>query len=275
MNGLGGSGHALAFPSANSIMLPNEVFALACRAYYDEIGLIVDETNGEFAHSPLTRKECNTGYYLLHGHHQHQGLLQSKDLDKCCFFSGHAKKWLEELDYFPDNYFELWEIYEKYASTLSRDNAKRMHEEKDELGRSVAAMKCHSERDELGRSVMSVKGANALYAAMTPEQRSEKARKAVKALNESLTPEERSRNGSKGAEAVNSSLSLEERSERSRKINESMTREQKMERGSKGGKTSNKQVWKSTIDGFEGRACNVAYHNKANGWDPAARVRIK
>ena len=98
VNGLGGSGHALAFPPAKSIMLPNEKFALERRAYYDSIGLVVDSTNGEFAHSPLTKEECDTGYYLLHGDHQHQGLLQSKDLDKCCFFIAHATKWLEDLD---------------------------------------------------------------------------------------------------------------------------------------------------------------------------------
>lgn len=47
------------------------------------------------------------------------------------------------------------------------------------------------------------------------------------------------------------------------------------ETGRKGGLAAAKQVWESTIDGFRGRACNVAMHNKANGWDPAARVRIK
>jgi hypothetical protein len=100
--------------AAEFIMLSNERFALACRAYYEEIGLIVDSSNGQFAHSPLTRKECDTGYYLLWEHHQHQGLLQSKDLDKCCFFSGDTKKWLLECDYFPADYFELWDIFEKY-----------------------------------------------------------------------------------------------------------------------------------------------------------------
>lgn len=43
----------------------------------------------------------------------------------------------------------------------------------------------------------------------------------------------------------------------------------------KGGLEVSKQVWESTIDGFQGRACNVAMHNKANGWDPAARVRVR
>jgi len=96
-------------------MLPNEVFALACRAYYDEQGLIVDKTNGHFAHCPLPRGMGETGYYLLWEHHQHQGLLQSRDVGKVCFWAGDAKKWLSTCDYWPDNYFELWDIYEEFV----------------------------------------------------------------------------------------------------------------------------------------------------------------
>ncbi len=33
-------------------------------------------------------------------------------------------------------------------------------------------------------------------------------------------------------------------------------------------------TWESTIDGYRGNAAVVANHNRANGWDPAARVRI-
>jgi hypothetical protein len=36
----------------------------------------------------------------------------------------------------------------------------------------------------------------------------------------------------------------------------------------------NSQLWQSTIDNFIGNAGNVASHNKANGWDPNARIRI-
>jgi len=96
-------------------MLPNEEFALACLAYYEEQGLIVDATNGQFAHCPLPRSMGETGYYLLWGHHQHQGLLQSRDLGKRCFWAGHTKQWLQQCDYFPDGYFELWDIYEEFA----------------------------------------------------------------------------------------------------------------------------------------------------------------
>ncbi len=95
-------------------MLPNEEFALGCRAWYEEQGLIVDETNGQFAHCPLPERYGDRGYYLLWEHHQHQGLLQSKDIGECCFFSGDTKKWLLECDHFPDNYFELWDIYDEF-----------------------------------------------------------------------------------------------------------------------------------------------------------------
>ena len=164
-------------------MLPNEVFALGCRAYYESIGLIVDASNGEFAHSPLTRKECDTGYYLLHGHHQHQGLLQSKDLGKLCFFNGDAKKWLVECDYFPEGYFELWDIYEKYA----KGNAKKLHEGKNEFGRSALAIrmneKIHTKKDELGRSVVGVKAAAATHAKKDEFGRSLEGVKASDRLN--------------------------------------------------------------------------------------------
>jgi hypothetical protein len=42
----------------------------------------------------------------------------------------------------------------------------------------------------------------------------------------------------------------------------------------KGVANTNNQVWESTVDGFRGRACVVANHNKAKGWDKNARVRV-
>lgn len=142
-------------------MLLNEVFALACRAYYDEQGLIVDARNGQFAHCPYPKGMGETGYYLLWEHHQQQGLLQSRDLGKCCFFPSDAKKWLENCESFPDHYFELWDIYEEFASLLGKKASEKAHSEKDELGRSLHAVRTgkmlNSEKDKFGRSVNAVK----------------------------------------------------------------------------------------------------------------------
>jgi len=44
-------------------------------------------------------------------------------------------------------------------SILGVKNAERLHKEKDDLGRSVNAMKTHEEKDDLGRSVNAVKAA--------------------------------------------------------------------------------------------------------------------
>jgi hypothetical protein len=195
-------------------MLSNERFALACRAYYDKIGLVVDATNGEFAHSPLTRHECDTGYYLLHSDHQHQGLLQSRDLGKCCFFAGHVKRWLGEHDDFSEDFSELWNIYWEYSGDNSRKILGKLHEAKNAEGKSLHALKLHEVKNGEGKSLVGVRAMERFH-------------------------QEKDENG---------------KSLHSLKINA--------------------QIWESTVDGFRGNAGNVAYHNKANGWDPAARVRI-
>jgi len=46
------------------------------------------------------------------------------------------------------------------------------------------------------------------------------------------------------------------------------------EKHSKVGKASGSQKWQSTVDGFVSNAPRVATHNKKNGWDPNARIRI-
>jgi hypothetical protein len=46
------------------------------------------------------------------------------------------------------------------------------------------------------------------------------------------------------------------------------------EKHSKVGKASGSQKWQSTVDGFVSNAPRVASHNKKNGWDPNARIRI-
>ena len=100
-------------------MLPNQVFALECLARYAREGLVVNRRtihNGrraQFAHCPLPKGMGDKGYYLTFEDHQHHGLLQSKDVGRRCFFTGHVKLW---LDTYPPNYFELYDIFEEYIS---------------------------------------------------------------------------------------------------------------------------------------------------------------
>jgi hypothetical protein len=247
-------------------MLPNELFALACRAYYDEEGFIVDGANGQFAHSPLTRKECDTGYYLLWGHHQHQGLIQSKDLDKCCFFSGDTQKWLLECDYFPEGYFELWDVYDKYAGQNSLKAAPKIHGQKDDLGRSVHTLRSfarvHDEKDSLGKSLHAIRaGRKRAEQANLVKDESGKSMHAVKA-------------GKRRAESTHSKKDEFGRSVNAVKNAKNLHKAKDELGRSVIAMRLNSKTWESTMDGFRSTAGAVANHNKARGWDPAARVRI-
>ena len=149
---------------ATKIMLSNEVFALKCLEWYEEQGLIVNNSNGEFAHCPLPERYGDKGYYLLHEHHQQQGLLQSRDIGECCFFSGDAKTWLVNCNYWPDNYFELWDIYDELK--ITNRYSKKVTEEWRLRGVEVAA-------------------------ARSPEEKKEAAMKTQKTIKERYTEEER------------------------------------------------------------------------------------
>jgi hypothetical protein len=113
-----------------------------------------------------------TGYYLLHDHHQQQGILQSKDVGRLCVFSGYAKRWLMNCDPFPADYFELWDIYEKYVSLHSAKLTAKLHAEKDENGKSLHGKKCaaaahkvvHAEKDADGKSLHAKKLGRVLHA---------------------------------------------------------------------------------------------------------------
>ncbi len=90
------------------------------------------------------------------------------------------------------------------------------------------------------------------------EQMQVDGRNAANCLHFKKDKDGKSLHGLKAAERLQSSMSAKEKTTRSRKA----------------ASTTNKQIWQSTIDGFKGRACSVALHNKANGWDPAARIKI-
>ena len=227
-------GGTFSTPNRYPVMLPNEVFALACREYYAEQGLIVDASNGEFAHCPQPERYGDTGHYLLHGHHQHQGLLQSRDIGEYCFFSGYTKKWLIECDYFPENFFDLWDIHDEYATRHSSENAKKVLE------------KMHKEKNKEGKSVQGVKNGER--------------------INKEKNKEGKSVNAMKGAAKINKILHKEK--------NEEGKSTHAVNMGKKGAVKTNSQVWESTIDGFVSSAGGVASHNRSIGGSGKDKIKL-
>ena len=242
-------------------------------AYYREQGLTPgNPEDGEWqdAHYPAPDPEGNATVPLLYNDHQIQGILQSEEYGRVCFWVGHTRKFLTQGP-FVENWFELWNLYDKWVG----ERMKALNKEKDDLGRSVFAMKgttaANLEKDDLGRSVNAVKGGKAA-AAVTNAEKDENG-KSVNAVKggkaaAAVTNAEKDENG-KSVNAV----------KRGKKSAAAAANAEKDENGKsvnavKGGKKTASQVWESTKDGFRSHAGGVANHNKARGWDPAARVRI-
>jgi hypothetical protein len=100
----------------------------------------------------------------------------------------------------------------------------------------------HAEKDEKGRSVVAMKTMEKLH---------------------------------KGKDERGKSIhSVKAGKERAKTLNSEIDGDGKSTNAVKGGKTTSQQVWESTVDGFRSSAGNVARHNKAQGWNPNARVKI-
>lgn len=130
-----------------------------CQRFYLENGLEPgnpDDGVWEEAHYPAPKGKGDDVILLLHEHHQVQGLLQSEEYGKCCFFSGDAKKFLTTGP-FVSGWFELWDLYDKWSGENARISNVKLHSERNTEGKSLFSLYAnsvlHSQRDELGRSV--------------------------------------------------------------------------------------------------------------------------
>jgi hypothetical protein len=220
-------------------MLLNEEFALSCLRYYEEQGIVVDATNGQFAHCPYPEGMGETGYYLLWEHHQQQGLIQSRDVGKMCFFSGDVKKWLTECDPMPDNYFELWDIYEEFQTKNAKEHLAPWGQKavQDKTG-----IHNPSNRDlVLKASTYARDNEVGIFDPVNKE----------KVIQGSIKS---------GRQAVVNKTGI--------------FSPEYEEKHAEVGRASGSQRWTSTMDGYTSNAPRVASHNRRNGWDPNARIRI-
>lgn len=148
-------------------------FVTGVQSYYKENDIQPGDPNEgrwEEAHYPLPKGQGDQTVLLLHHHHQIQGLLQSEEVGRCCFYSYDTKKFLSE-NFGCLEWFSLCEIHERWAKIRSQHNNEVLHEQKDERGRSKHAVetlgkawgnknslaaleRLRSEKDAEGRSVL-------------------------------------------------------------------------------------------------------------------------
>ncbi len=107
-------------------MYTQKQFIEGCLAYYKEWDLTPgnpDDGTWETAHYPLPRGMGDGAVKILHEHHQIQGLLQSKDVGRMCFFPANVKDFLNNN--FCDGWFDLYEMYEQWLSINGQISAAR------------------------------------------------------------------------------------------------------------------------------------------------------
>lgn len=169
-----------------------------CLERYAEEGAYPgDGDQWEKAHYPAPKGLGDDTIELKFDDHQVQGILQSEEYERQCFWVSSAKKFLTRGS-FVDGWFDLWDIWEKWVAITSSKNLK--------LANLNATPEERSERS---------KKANA---ALTEEQRAEKSRKCSEAAarwQASRTPEEKSESARLGQMR----RTPEEKSEASRRAN--------------------------------------------------------
>lgn len=81
-----------------------------------------DHGSWEKAHYPLPQPEGNRWIWLLRDDHLLQGVLQSEEFGRCCFFSGHVKPFLK--NHWCDDWFEISALYEKWQAIQASEAGK-------------------------------------------------------------------------------------------------------------------------------------------------------
>ena len=97
-------------------------YVRGCLTFYEEEGL-TPEKGWDEAHYPDPDGQGGETIWLRHGDHQAQGLWQSKEYDRLCFFPGDALRFLTSGPFVP-GWFELWDIYDEYKGENGRKSVK-------------------------------------------------------------------------------------------------------------------------------------------------------
>jgi hypothetical protein len=192
-------------------MLTSHQFTLDCLQSYAESGDFVDKTNGVFAHSPVPKCENGTeGFYLTFEDHQHQGLLQSLDYGRCCFFSPDVRKWLNFPDVWPTNFFGLWDIHDEIVKQSNKERSTNYYlnqtiEQKENRSKAIKqGLGKRSTEEEHHR----MRGCRQYTDNLSKEEKSAKAKRMRDAFNARATVEDKIRIAEKARQDNNKPIEV-------------------------------------------------------------------
>ena len=283
-------------------------FVAKCYARYAELGLEPgnpDDGVWQDAHYPAPDPEGDATIPLLFDDHLQQGLYQSEEYGRCCFWVGDAKRFLTHGP-FVEGWFELWDLYDKWKG----DNVKKLHEEKNEEGKSVHAISigkkggaathkekneegkslhalkisalAHADKDKYGKSLLGKRNGEASFEAkkskMTEEEISALFLAMSQKAHEDRDQDGKSvlgkKNGKRLNEIIHSDLNEEGKSKHALKCNE-IIHSQKDDKGRSlvAMKTSS-QKWLCLETGHISTPGPLARYQRARGIDPKRRIQL-
>jgi hypothetical protein len=175
----------------------------------------------------------------------------------------------------------LVSLYSSRKAALKMNQ--KIHADRDEEGKSLHTLKLHEVKNEEGKSLLALKVCKVIHADKNEEGKSRLGIENAKRLNAEKNEEGKSLAALRGVTKVNEKKNKEGKSlaavkggmRGGKKAHEKKDENGKSLYGIEVAKRLNSQVWESQMDGFRSNAGAVARHNKANGWDPNARFRVK
>jgi hypothetical protein len=238
-------------------------FVEGCYHFYSEEGIIPgNPSDGEWedAHYPVP--ECLDGtatVLLLKEHHFIHGIIQSAEFSHQCFYTGNTKHFL--LTNFCANWFELFEVYEKTASQHAIEMAAKVHEEKDENGKSLKTKSIHEEKDENGKSVLAMQVNAIIHEEKNKDGKSIHTLKICEALHKEKDEDGKSILAKKMGRA-----SME-------KLHKERTEDGKSAAGVKAAGRMN-VPWICTVTGYISTPAGLTHYQKARNIDVTLRKKV-
>jgi hypothetical protein len=220
-------------------------------ARYRRDGVVIGDPDFVWndAHSPIPKCELGTEMVpLIERDHFIHDLYQSDDYGRCCFFSSDIKSFLNGEGFLCENWFELCDLYEKWAAVISLKAAKK------------------------GGKIGGVKSLTLKVGIHDPKNKSKGGRKTVELGVGVHDPKHRGKGGKIGGvkggkKTVELGIGIH-----------SQTKEERQAAGSKGGKVGGKkaarQKWKCLETGFVTNAGALSRYQKARGIPTDRRVRV-
>ena len=216
-------------------------------AFYDEQGL-TPEPGGEWqeAHYPDPKGVGDRTVWMTFNDHQQQGLYQSEEHGRCCFYNYDTLRFLTHGPFVP-GWFDLWDLYDKWKGENGRSNLSKIP--KETLTANGIANLAKIPKETL--------------AASSRENLNKIPRETLVATGKA--------NGKANAPAMNDHVNtLENQKKQGRSSGAKMSKETRTSNG----KTTTSQKWQCLVTGFIANPGNLSQYQKARGIDTSLRVKV-